>query len=373
MKSIKDIKNLKGKRVILRADFNVPMKGGVILDDFRIKKTIPTISYLREKGAKVIIIAHIGRDKNESLDKVAKAAGKYIKSLKFIKAPLFSDETEEKVNALKNGEVVLLENLRSEEGEEKNSPSFGRALSRYGDIYVNDAFSVSHREHASVVGIVKYLPGYAGFQLISEVENLSKAFNPSHPFLFILGGAKFETKVPLIKKFLGHADNIFVGGAIANDFLKEKGYEIGASLVGERNFEIPRLLKSKKIVIPTDVEVSANSKNHFCKASEVKPEETIVDIGPETIVTLEKLVSEAKFILWNGPLGKYESGFGGATEKILKAVAKSKSDNIIGGGDTVALITKLKIENKFGFVSTGGGATLDFLSKGTLPGIRVLK
>ncbi len=373
MKSIKELKNLTGKRVVLRADFNVPIKNGVVLDDFRIKKVIPSILYLQKKGAKVIIISHIGDDGKESLLPVANKLKKYIKDVNFIQTPIFSNETQKILNSLKNKDIVLLENLRRETGEKKNSPSFARALSRYGDIYVNDAFSVSHREHASIVGITKYLPGYAGFQMEAEVENLSKVFNPPHPFLFILGGAKFETKIPLIKKFLRQADHIFIAGAIANDFFKARGYEVGTSLVSDANFQITPLLKAKNLILPTDVEVTKNSKNHITKPTEVMPDENIVDIGPQSVLQLKDLIAKAEFILWNGPLGKFESGFGKATEEVLKIVSKSKAKNVIGGGDTVALISKLKIEDKLGFVSTGGGATLDFLSKGTLPGIRVLK
>lgn len=373
MKSIKDLKNLSGKKVILRADFNVPIKNGVVLDDFRIKKVLPTILYLQQKGAKVIIISHLGEEGNETLLPVALKLKKCLKEFEFIGTQIFSNETEKKINDMKKGEIVLLENLRRETGEKKNSPSFARALSRYGEIYVNDAFSVSHREHASVVGITKYLPGYAGLQLLAEVENLSKVFTPAHPFLFILGGAKFETKIPLIKKYLRGADNIFIGGAIANDFFKARGYEVGVSLVGPTNFQIPLLMKAKNLILPIDVEVTKNSKNRFVNPSDVLPDENIVDVGPKTIENLKELINKAQFILWNGPLGKYENGFGGGTEEVLKIIAKSKAKSVIGGGDTTALITKLKIEDKLGFVSTGGGATLDFLSKGTLPGIRVLK
>jgi len=373
MKSIKELKSLSGKKVILRADFNVPIKDGKVVDDFRIKKTIPTIEYLQKKGAKVIIISHIGDEGKESLLPVAVKLKKYIKGVLFIDTPIFSDETEKIINKMEKGDIVLLENLRRETGEKKNSPSFARALSRYGEIYVNDAFSVSHREHASVVGITKYLPGYAGLQFLTEIENLSKVFTPSHPFLFILGGAKFETKIPLIKKYLRGADQIFIGGAIANDFFKARGYEVGTSLVGPTNFQIPLLMKSKNLILPMDVEVTKNSKNRFINPTDVLTDENIVDVGPKTIENLKELINKAGFILWNGPLGKYETGFGGATEEVLKLISKSKAMSVIGGGDTAALITKLKIEDKIGFVSTGGGATLDFLSKGTLPGIRVLK
>ncbi len=373
MKSIKDIADLKGKRVLVRVDFNVPMKDGKILDDFRIKKALPTIEYLQKKGAVVILLAHLGEDGKESLKPVADRLKKYIPKVIFLDKPIMSDDTEDKVKALKKGEVVLLENLRRETGEKLNSPSFARALSRYGEVYVNDAFSVSHRPHASIIGITKYLPGYAGFQMEFEVKNLSEAFNPPHPFLFILGGAKFETKIPLVKKFLRDADTVFIGGALMNDFFLAKGYEVGVSLVDKGNFQLPSLMKHKNLLLPVDVEVLKASKHRFCKPTEVDKEENIVDIGPETVKVLEDLVMKAKFILWNGPLGKYESSFGVATEKLLKTISKSHAKSIIGGGDTVALVSKLKLEDKLGFVSTGGGAALDFLAKGTLPGIKALK
>lgn len=373
MKSIKDIENLKGKRVIVRVDFNVPIVDGKILDDFRIKASIPTIEFLKKKGAIIILVAHIGDDGKDSLKPVATRLKKYVTNLNFIESSIFSDETKKIINGLKNGDVVLLENLRRELGEKTNSPSFARGLSRFGDIYINDAFSVSHRVHASVVGITKYLPSYAGLQLVDEVNNLSKAFSPKHPFLFILGGAKFETKIPLIKKFLREADHVFIGGAIANDFFKGKGYEMGTSLVSDGTIAVKSFFKNKNLVIPIDVIASKGNTNRNVKPSDISHDECIVDIGQDSVEALGELIDKASFILWNGPLGKYESGFSSATEKILKMIAKSKANSIVGGGDTVALITKLKLGDKIGFVSTGGGATLDFLAKGTLPGIKALK
>ena len=373
MKSIKDIDNLKGKKVIVRVDFNVPIKDDKIVDDFRIRAAIPTIEYLQKKGAVVILIAHIGDDGKESLKPVAVRLKKFIPNLNFIESSIFSDETKKIINNLKNGEVALLENIRREPGEKTNSPSFARGLSRYGDIYVNDAFSVSHRVHASVVGITKYLPSYAGLQLLDEVNNLSKAFAPKHPFLFILGGSKFETKIPLVKKFLRDADHVFIGGAIANDFFKAKGYEVGTSLVGGSNLQLKSFFKSKNLILPIDVIAVKGNNSRNIKPEEVKSDESILDIGKDSVSLLENLIDKAQFILWNGPLGKYEAGFGSATEKVLKIISKSKANTIVGGGDTVSLITKLKLGDKIGFVSTGGGATLDFLAKGTLPGIKALK
>jgi phosphoglycerate kinase len=373
MKSIKEIENVSGKRILLRVDFNVPIRDGKILDDFRIRKSIPTIEYLHKKGAIIILLSHLGDDGKETLAPVALRLKKYMPKVKFIKTPIFSDETEKIIGDLKKGDIVLLENLRREPVEKNNSPSFARALSRYGNIYVNEAFSVSHRVHASIVGITKYLEGYAGLQFIDEIKNLSNAFNPPHSFLFILGGAKFETKIPLIKKFLHDADFVFISGALANDFFKAKGYEIGMSLVDNANFQIASLMKRKNLLLPIDVEVIKDHKHRFVEPNKIDKDESIVDIGPQTVAILKGLIEKSKFILWNGPLGKYESGFGGATEQVLKMISRSKAHSIIGGGDTVALISKLKLEDKLGFVSTGGGATLDFLAKGTLPGIKALK
>ncbi len=375
MKSIKEIEDLKGKRVLVRVDFNLPMENGKIVDDFRIKKALPTIEYLHKKGATIILLAHLetAGDDKVSLKPIAVRLKKYLPTSHFIEMPIFSDETEKELAELKKGSIVLLENLRREKGEKDNAPSFARALSRYGDIYVNEAFSVSHRVHASIVGIAKHIPGYAGLQLQEEVKHLSKAFDPSHPFLFLLGGAKFETKIPLVKKFLKNADQCVIAGALMNDFFLAKGYTVGVSLVDKGNFQINTLLKHKNLILPPDVEVAKGSKHHVVKPDSVANDEAIVDIGPATIELLKGLIEKAKFILWNGPLGKYETGFGGATEQVLKLISKSKAESVIGGGDTVALVSKLKLEDKLGFVSTGGGATLDFLDKGTLPGIKALK
>ncbi|MBI3888409.1 phosphoglycerate kinase [Candidatus Nomurabacteria bacterium] len=338
MRDIKQIKNLKGKTVLLRVDFNVPVKNGRVQDDFRIRAALPTINFILKGGAKIILLTHLGKDGKASLSPIIKR--------------FFA------VSKISKNKITFFENLRKFPGEIKNDQSFAKKLSSMGDVYVNDAFSVSHREHASIVSVPKYLPSFAGFQLTREVENLSQVFEkPKHPFLFILGGAKFSTKMPLIKKYLKLADSVFVGGALADDFLKAQGYDVGKSLVDNTNYGIAEILKSKKLILPIDFVI----KN-----------KAIIDIGEETIKNLIPIIKKAKLILWNGPLGKYEDGGAVATKKILKLVAESKAESIIGGGDTVNLISKMKMENKFSFVSTGGGATLDFLVKGTLPGIKAL-
>ncbi len=339
MRSLKQIKNLKNKTVLLRVDFNVPVKNGKVLDDFRIIKALPSIRFLLKKGAKIILITHFGKDGTASLGPIAKH--------------FFT------ISKIAKDRVTFFDNIRKFPGETKNDPAFAKKLSTLGNIYVNDAFSVSHRKHASIVTLPKYLPSYAGLQLEKEVENLSHALKKTkHPFLFILGGAKFSTKMPLVKKYLKLADQVFIGGALVNDFLKAKGYEMGQSLVGDTNFGIKELLKNNKLILPTD----------FIKRNGI-----ILDIGKKSVQNLASLIKKSKLIIWNGPLGKYEDGGAEATKRILKLVANSKAETIIGGGDTVALISEMKMENKFSFVSTGGGATLDFLANGTLPGIKALR
>jgi phosphoglycerate kinase len=371
MRNIKQIKNIKGKKVLVRVDFNVPIKNGKVLDDFRIKAAIPTIEYLQKKGAKIVLVAHLGKG-GETLDPVAKILNKFIKA-KFIKETL-GDNVQKAIYEMDNGQVLLLENLRNHKGEQEPSKDFAKQLANYADIYVNEAFSVDHRTDASIVLLPKLLPSYAGLQLEREIKHLSHTLKPKHPFLFILGGAKFSTKMPLIKKYLKSADYIFIGGALANDFLKAEGYIVGQSLVDNTDNEtLRKLMKNKKIILPVDVIVKSGKFTLNKRIEEVSVDEYILDIGNETVKKLEPIIKNSKLILWNGPLGKYEDGGAEGTKKILKLIAGSKAESIIGGGDTVALISKMKLENKFSFVSTGGGSTLDFLSSGTLPGIKALK
>lgn len=371
MRSVKKIKNLKGQRILVRADFNVPIALGKVEDDFRITKALPTIKFLRAKGAKIILITHLGKG-GETLAPVAKVLNKILPT-KFV-PEVTGSNVKKAVAAMRNGEIILLENLRNDKGEKACDKIFALALAELGDIYVNDAFPVSHRQDASIVLLPKLLPAYAGLQLEEEVKNLSHAFQaPKHPFLFILGGAKFSTKMPLIKKYLKLADHVFVGGALAHDFFKAKGYEVGRSLVSDTNYGIAGILKNKKLLLPQDVVVKSGDRLINRKAHEVRKDETILDIGQESAQNLTPIIKRSKLILWNGPLGKYEAGGAGSTKKILKFVAASNTESIIGGGDTVALISKMKMDKKFSFVSTGGGAALDFLANGTLPGLKALE
>ncbi|MEK7501823.1 MAG: phosphoglycerate kinase [Patescibacteria group bacterium] len=373
MKTIRDIEYFEGARILMRVDFNVPIKGGVITDDFRIRAVVPTIKFLQSKGAKVILISHIETNEGEniSLKPVADHLNKLGVATIFIQNLKNAHEFIE--NELSNGGVALLENLRFSEGEKKNDTKFAKELASLGDIFVNEAFSCSHREHASIGGIPKFLPSYAGFQFEKEVLNLSRAFEPFHPLLFILGGAKFETKIPLLEKFMNIADIIFVGGALASDFFKEKGYEIGQSLVSESNFNLSRFLKNAKLFIPIDI---TNQNNEIMSPESLSKDDKIMDSGPRTLEILREKINQAKFILWNGPLGMYENGFKNPTLELAKMIGEATSKNgavsIVGGGDTVAATAELDIENQFTFVSTGGGAMLNFLAKGTLPGIEAL-
>lgn len=372
MKTLRDIEYLSGVKVLVRVDFNVPTKNGVVVEDFRIKAARPTIDFLVGKGAKVILMSHLeaADGTNPSLAPVADRLRKLGKEVIFIKD--FNKAYDVINEQLKGGSCALLENLRFFDGEKKNDPSFAKELASLADIYVNDAFSASHREHASIVGVPKLLPSYAGIQMEKEVAALSKAFNPSRPFLFILGGAKFDTKLPLLEKFLDLADSIFVGGALANDLLKAKGKEVGRSLLSKGSMDLSKFVASPKVIVPIDI---LNEKKTAKSADGVSADDKIVDAGPKTLQRLKDVIARAKFILWNGPLGIYEGGFKDGTIALARMVSDATphgAETIVGGGDTLAAIAELGKQEDFTFISTGGGAMLDFLATGTLPGIEAL-
>jgi phosphoglycerate kinase len=354
MKSITTLTkaDLEGKRVVLRLDLNVPVADGKVTDDFRIISALPTIKYLQDNGAQITVIAHCEANKEGESCTLKPAAG-----LLGEHVPLEFVQTIEEAKIYDGDKIVVIENLRQYEGEKRNEPTFAKELAFLGDIYVNEAFSVSHREHASIVGVPKLLPSYAGLQLEKEVTTLSKAFNPPHPFIFILGGAKFDTKLPLIEKFMDKADNIFIGGALANDILKASGTEVKQSLVSSEIPDLSSVINNPKLIPVTDV---------------VWDGEAIVDIGSETMRVVEEKVRDSAFVLWNGPLGHTEGGFEQATVSLAQAIADSKAESILGGGDTLSAIKSLGLLDHFTFISTGGGATLDFLANETLPGIEAL-
>lgn len=355
--------------MLLRLDLNVPIIGEEVRDDFRIQRALPTLRLLKDAGAKTIVVSHIENELTDSLGRVAAYVSKLIAVKAFVSklsdAPIVA-------SALKEGEIIILENLRTDPGEKENGPGLAGRLAALADIYVNDAFSVSHRGHASIVGVPRLIPSYAGPLLAREVEELSKAFNPPKPFLFILAGAKFDTKLPLIEKFLDIADNTFVGGALANDLFKERGLEVGLSMVAKNSIDLKHIERNPKLLLPSDVVVENPMAKMTKSPDQVGPDEKILDAGPRAISDLSDMLSEAAFVLWNGTLGAYESGYSEGTEALAKAIAESRARSIIGGGDTIAAVSKMGILDKFSFVSTGGGAMIEFLAKGTLPGIEAL-
>lgn len=372
MHSIKEIgEELKGKRVFLRAGLNVPLEEGRVVDPYRLDKIIPTILFLKEHGARVIVAGHIGREPEETLRPVyeyinTKTPATFIEDI-------FDNTLPRTIEAMNDGDVIVLENLRRWPGEKANDAEFAKHLASFADIYVNDAFPVAHRAHASIVGVPAHIPGFMGLQFEDEIKHLSLALNPEHPFVFILGGAKFATKIPLMEKFIGIADTVFVGGALANDFFAHKGYEIGKSRTDEGDFDIAHIAESPKLMLPTDVLASFGETATIKNADALAASDTIVDAGPKTLETLTQRVGEAKLVLWNGPLGPYEIGFDKGTKTLLNILAESDATTIIGGGDTAALVSEMNIADKFTFVSTGGGAMLDFLADGKLPAIDALE
>lgn len=372
MKTIRDIAQIDGVKVLLRLDLNVPIEHGAVVDDFRIRKSLPTLKWLRTRGAKTIIVSHIEGPGNseDSLEPIARYLEKQGHPVVFIKNYRTAMEHIARMN---NGDVVLLENLRLYEGEKKNSAEFAKELASLADIYVNEAFSVSHRKHASVSAITDFLPSYAGLLFDEEVKNLSVAFHPQRPFLFILGGAKFETKIPLIEKFMESADTIFVGGALSNNFFKEQGKEIGISTVSQENYNLKRYFNSPKLMLPIDVVVVKDGVRSVKRVDDLSAEDSIMDAGPETMAALKKKINASRSVLWNGPLGLYQDGYKQPTLDLATMIADSGAQSVVGGGDTLAAIAELGIEDKLSFVSTGGGATLDFLANETLPGIEALK
>ena len=368
--------DLKGKKVLLRIDLNAPVEGGAILDSFRLERVIETIDFLREKEAQTIIISHCDDKENATLLPAWKYLNGYF-PVEFC-ATYFTPESIDKLLNLKDKGVLLFENIRVNPGEKENDKNFAKDLSKIADIYVNDAFSESHREYASIVGLPEFLPHYGGLIMRSELEHLSKVFSPAHPFLFIVGGAKFSTKVPIVKKYLEKADQIFIGGALANNFFMDMGLEVGKSLVEDGDFGISKFIKNQKILLPVDLMVSdENGSSEILTPDKVSESGVIIDAGPETINQLKKIILESKTVVWNGPLGKYQEGLNDNTAKLAEFIAESTSkhgvETIIGGGDTLAAIDMKNLGHKFSFVSTGGGAMLQYLVNETLPGIQALE
>ena len=368
--SVKNIEGLEGKRVLLRASLNVPVESGEVKNSFRVQRALPTIKFLSEAGARVVVIAHLGKGEADSLEPVYRhlQSNLNIKWCPEVTGPVVKTA----VDQLEAGGVLLLENLRSDAREKENDTGFAEELAALAEVFVNDAFAASHREHASLVKLPTLLPSYFGFNFIHEYEALSRAVNPPQPALFILGGSKFETKLPLVKEYAKRYSHVFVGGAHANDLFRAQGFEIGQSMVSNSNLEVAGLLEKENILLPVDVTVSGPNGTRLTTPEQVKDDEKILDAGPRTIVLLSEHIKASKLTLWNGPLGSYEEGFAKHTEDLAKVLAEHASYAIVGGGDTVASIQHLDIEDKFSFISTAGGAMLYFLEHGTLPAIEVV-
>ncbi|KKU27143.1 MAG: Phosphoglycerate kinase [Candidatus Magasanikbacteria bacterium GW2011_GWA2_46_17] len=371
---------------MVRADLNIPIKNGKIKDEYKIHKSLPTIKFLIEKGAKIIVVSHLGRpkkaDKSLSLLPIAKYVARYL-SIKLIFCKDLASLSKT-VSKMKDGDVTFLENIRFNKGEEENDPCFAKTLASHADLFVLDGFAVAHRGAASVSGVAKFLPAYAGLLLEEEIEGLSRVLEkPKKPFVLILGGAKMETKVPILKKLLPFADHVLIGGGIGNTYLSAKGFKIGRSLV-EKKFgkEILKYAKKKKVVMPVDVIVGKkNGKN--AKAMSVQKGfgirdngYGIYDIGPETIKLFAKYIKQAETLVWNGAMGYFEQfPYQYGTYTIARLVAsrsKGRAFGACGGGETVEILQKLDLMYEIDLVSTGGGAMLAFLSGKKLPGVEAV-
>jgi phosphoglycerate kinase len=384
-KTVKDI-DLSGKKVLVRVDFNVPLKNGKVFDDTRLRGALVTIEYLLDQGSALILCSHLGRPKGKINQEMSlKPVADYLDNL--IDAPVhFVDDcigpmVASAVKNLKFGEILLLENTRFHKGEQENDPEMAKELASYGDVFVNDAFGTAHRAHASNVGVAGYLPSVAGFLLEKEIKYLGQAVaNPKRPFVAILGGAKVSDKIGVIKNLLHKADTILIGGGMANTFFKAQGYPVGDSLVENDVLEIARgLLEAgrDKLRLPVDVVIAddfnANAESKIMGMGPIPPGWRILDIGPETIESYSKVLIGAGTIIWNGPMGVFEfKRFAKGTFDLAKAVAQSQAKSIIGGGDSVAAVKQSGLSDQVTHISTGGGASLEMLEGKILPGLAAL-
>ncbi|WZL71725.1 phosphoglycerate kinase [Clostridiaceae bacterium 35-E11] len=390
-KNIEDVK-VKGKRVLVRCDFNVPMdENKNITDDIRIKGALPTIKYLVNQEAKVILMSHLGRPKGEpnkkySLEPVAERLAQLLHQ-----EVIFAEDEEvvgasakQAIEEMKNGEVVLLENVRFRKEEEKNDPQFSKELASLGEIFVNDAFGTAHRAHASTAGIADYLPCVSGYLIQKEIDIMGQALHsPERPFVAILGGAKVSDKIGVIKNLLEKVDALIIGGGMSFTFLKAKGYEVGKSLLEEDKVDLAKelLLKAEekgvKLLLPVDVvvakEFKADAVHKTVEVTNIPADMMGLDIGKHTIEIFREEIQKAQTVVWNGPMGVFEMpAFAVGTEEVAKAVAESEGTTIIGGGDSAAAVEQLGFASRMTHISTGGGASLEFLEGITLPGIAAI-
>ncbi len=382
-KTVRDI-DTKGKTVIVRTSLNVPIENGQVVDELRLKAALPTLQYLIEQGAKLVLISHHSTE-GQSLAPVAPVLSKLLaRTVKFVPDCL-GGEAQTAIKALQPGEVVMLENLRFHKEEEANDPEFARQLATYGEVYVDDDFTATHREHASIVGIPKYLPAVAGFQIEQEVSTITRAMeNPKRPLLVIIGGAKISTKIDFIDNFLTRAQDLLIGGAMANTFLAANKLPTGKSLV--ETSEIPTAQKVEQaakdhqvnIFLPLDVVVTDSvdqaSNVRTVSTNDVGQTDIIADLGPQSVAQVQSVLDQGGTVIWNGPLGITEKpAFATASKDLANRIIASHTTSIIGGGDTASFIDNDGLHDKFSFVSTGGGASLELMSGKKLPGVEVLQ
>lgn len=381
--------DLFGKRVLLRVDYNVPLQDGRIEDDTRIVKTLPTLKLLISKGAQTIVISHLGRPKGKvvpelSLLPVAKHLERILgKEVKFA-SECVGVHVQQLAETLKPGDVMLLENLRFYEGEEKNDPAFADALASLADVYVNDAFSASHRAHASTSGLASRLMSYPGLLLLDELKAAYKIMeNPARPYVAILGGAKVSTKIEVVRRLLEITDRVLIGGAMLVAFLRAKGYMFSSVTIDENEVDQARAILGSssdvdaKLVLPLDVVVAKSIDNpessYVCEVSDTAPpNDSVYDIGPKTVEAYIREIDMAKTIMWNGPVGVFEKGFSEGTSKLVEALCNANGYTYVGGGDTIAALKRYGDEQRISFVSTGGGASLEFIAYGRLPALDAL-
>lgn len=387
-KTLQDL-DVKGKNVFCRVDFNVPMNEGMVSDDTRIKAAIPTITYLMKQGAKIILASHLGRPKGDvvedlRLDPVAKHLSNLLGETILKTDTVYGEEVNEAIDVLNEGDILLLENVRFEAGEEQNDNALAEAFADMADFYVNDAFGTSHRAHASTVGVAEKLPSAAGLLLEKELDILGNALKePKRPFTAIIGGAKVKDKINVIDHLLDIVDNIIIGGGLANTFIKAKGYDIGESIVEEDKISLAKEFiqkaaeKDVQFVIPKDVVIadsfSETADTKIADLGVMDPTWQILDIGPASRKAYKEIVDKSALILWNGPMGVFEfNAFAGGTKEVAEALAKTKGYTIIGGGDSAAAIEKFGFTEEVDHISTGGGASLEFMEGKILPGVAAL-
>ncbi|MEC0698460.1 phosphoglycerate kinase [Bacillus haynesii] len=388
-KSVKDI-DVKGRVVFCRVDFNVPMKDGKVTDDTRIRAALPTIQYLTEQGAKVLLASHLGRPKGQvseelRLTPVAARLGELIGKEVKKADEAYGDAVKAQISEMKDGDILVLENVRFYPGEEKNDPELSKAFADLANVYVNDAFGAAHRAHASTAGIAEHLPAVAGFLMEKELEVLGKALsNPERPFTAIIGGAKVKDKIGVIESLLEKVDNLIIGGGLAYTFVKALGHEVGKSLLEEDKIDLAKSFmdrakeKGVNFYMPTDVLVADDFSNDantkVVPVSEIPSDWEALDIGEETRQTYADVIKNSKLVVWNGPMGVFElDAFAKGTKAVAEALAEAKDTySVIGGGDSAAAVEKFGLADKMSHISTGGGASLEFMEGKELPGVKAL-